>query len=91
MDDIKEMLEAVEDLESVKQASKIIKSMEHIRTSKADIAAIFREKINELGIEYDKEAGDFVVKSTPTCLPGRQVDSPGEQPAAPGDTTTGEE
>ena len=62
MDEAKGLVEAVTDLETAKQAADVIKSIEHIWTSRTEISSMFKEKIESLGIEYRKEEGDFFVK-----------------------------
>lgn len=57
-------IEAIISPESALEARKLLGSMEHALTSRAELLALFKSKIKDLGLKWDKEGGVYVLDDT---------------------------
>lgn len=65
MSKITEIIGTVANSATAKKAGEKLKKVKHILTSLNESQIMFRKKLDELNLKYDKGTGDYVVKSEP--------------------------
>ncbi|MCL2775874.1 MAG: ATP-binding protein [Oscillospiraceae bacterium] len=68
--DIMKIIDSIKDVKTVKTAAEKLKNIEHIKTSLTKSQLLFRKKLDELNLKYNKETGDYSVKSGKTETTG---------------------
>jgi hypothetical protein len=62
---ISEIISAITDVTTAKEAAENLKNIEHKLTSLTESQIMFRRKLEKLNLKYNKETGDYVVQSEP--------------------------
>ena len=62
MIEISRIIDSCGDIKSVKKAADKLKKLTHTKTSLPESQLLFRKKLDELNLKYNKETGDYVVK-----------------------------
>lgn len=60
----KDAVAAADGPEAAQQVREFLAGLEHTLTSRAELGAMFKERIRELGLKWDKEAGMYVLDDT---------------------------
>jgi hypothetical protein len=63
MEQIHETINTITDSKTAKKAGEKLKKMKHKMTSLTESQVLFRRKLEELDLKYDKESGEYVSKS----------------------------
>ena len=60
MEEIRSMIDAVDDSDSANMAAAEIPKMNHVKTSKTEAAAMLNRKAAQIGLKWSREAGGYV-------------------------------
>jgi len=74
MSDITKIIDSIKDVKTVKTAAEKLKNIEHKKTSLAESQLLFKQKLAELNLKYNKETGDYNVKTQITGKSGKAED-----------------
>ncbi|MCL2774840.1 MAG: ATP-binding protein [Oscillospiraceae bacterium] len=63
---ITKIIDSMTDIKTVKKAAENLKNINHVKTSLTESQLLFRKKLDELNLKYNKETGDYNVKPSKT-------------------------